>query len=108
MKRFFVFFAECLVVAVLASAHAAGATIRLIPPVELDFATFGSAVASVPDVNNDGVDDLAVGAPGSNRAYLFDGVTGAVRATLELSTRSTKRSPRSYTESSSPGCVATK
>ena len=44
---------------------------------------FGFSVASVGDTNNDGVNDVLIGAPGEqlNRgaAYLYDGATGALR-----------------------------
>ena len=55
---------------------------------------FGKAVATVSDVDGDGADDLAVGAPGfsfgtgaaqrsNGRAYLISGATGALIATFD-------------------------
>ncbi len=54
-------------------------------------ANFGSAIASVGDVNGDGVPDLLIGAPlqnvGANadqgQAYLISGATGALLLTLD-------------------------
>jgi hypothetical protein len=43
---------------------------------------FGSAVANASDVNHDGVNDLIIGAPGENRAYVFSGATGALIFTI--------------------------
>ena len=39
---------------------------------------FGSSVAHVGDVNGDGYDDLAVGAWGENRVWVFPGTTGSL------------------------------
>jgi len=48
---------------------------------------FGEAVATVPDVNGDGCDDLVVGAPHtgffSGKAFIFDASTGALLHTLQ-------------------------
>ncbi len=49
-----------------------------------DNGLFGSAIASVPDVNGDGVADVAVGAPGlessslTGKVYLFSGADGSL------------------------------
>lgn len=51
---------------------------------------FGLAVARVPDINNDGVEDILAGAPGdppqgpilAGRAYVFSGSSGALLRTL--------------------------
>ncbi|MEY2794532.1 MAG: hypothetical protein RIR10_248, partial [Planctomycetota bacterium] len=52
---------------------------------------FGNAVSGIPDVSSDGRDDYIVGAPGesamfsppgSGRAHIFDGATGALRHTI--------------------------
>lgn len=51
---------------------------------------FGTSVAAVPDVNDDGTDDIVVGAPGdppggpfgAGRAYIFSGADGSLLHTL--------------------------
>ncbi|MEZ4406982.1 MAG: FG-GAP-like repeat-containing protein [Polyangiales bacterium] len=54
-----------------------GAT--LTPPPGTPVTRFGAAVTTAGDVNGDGFADLIVGAPGSNRAFLFMGsATGPV------------------------------
>jgi hypothetical protein len=45
------------------------------PPGAVDF---GASVAGLGDVDGDGVADAAVGAPGTNRAYLVSGGTGTI------------------------------
>lgn len=45
-------------------------------------AGFGESVAGIGDVNGDGVRDLAVGAPGADRAYILSGATRAVLRTI--------------------------
>ena len=44
---------------------------------------FGGSVAGASDVDGDGRGDLLVGAPGRERAYLFNGATGALLHVLE-------------------------
>ena len=75
---------------VVVVSTASGATLRTIAsPNPADGGAFGFSLARVPDVDGDGVDDLAVGAPGEDapdpagelqtnvgRAYLFSGATG--------------------------------
>lgn len=39
---------------------------------------FGSAAANIGDINNDGVSDILIGAPGHGRVFVFDGATGAL------------------------------
>ena len=41
-------------------------------------ALFGSALANAGDVDSDGTTDLAVGAPGEGRVYVFSGKTGSL------------------------------
>lgn len=47
--------------------------------------TFGWAVADLPDINGDGARDIAVGAVGPGRVYLYSGQTGALLRTLSAS-----------------------
>jgi|GEM_PF-908655 len=63
----------------------------LISPNETPFGYFGSSVAGLKDINNDGCDEIIVGAPheseasgpdDAGRAYVFDGATGTVIYTL--------------------------
>ncbi|MFI5316756.1 MAG: FG-GAP-like repeat-containing protein [Myxococcota bacterium] len=42
---------------------------------------FGQSVANAGDVNNDGFEDLIVGAPGISHAYLYDGSASGLPAT---------------------------
>jgi hypothetical protein len=59
---------------------------RLAPPSDQHLALFGYAVAGPGDVNDDGIPDLAVGAPGdgasglkeAGRVYLFSGADGSL------------------------------
>ncbi|MCA9433567.1 MAG: FG-GAP repeat protein, partial [Candidatus Omnitrophica bacterium] len=53
---------------------------------------FGASVSSVPDVNGDSLDEIAIGAPGehlpadpetSGRVHLFDGATGSLLRILD-------------------------
>lgn len=46
-------------------------------------AQFGGAVAGIGDINDDGIGDLAVGAPGADRVYLLSGADQSVILTLE-------------------------
>ncbi|MCC6659384.1 MAG: FG-GAP repeat protein [Phycisphaerales bacterium] len=62
-----------------------GAQIRMLwSPNQRPDGRFGAAVASVPDTDGDGVNDILVGAPGEGasaqvgRAYLYSGDTGAL------------------------------
>ena len=66
-----------------------GSVLRELPG-EFNGDFFGSAVAGVGDVNDDGVDDVMVGAESSNfagnlsgRVYVYSGATGALIRTLE-------------------------
>jgi len=43
---------------------------------------FGAAVANAGDVDNDGVSDILIGAPGEGWAYVFSGATGALIRTI--------------------------
>jgi len=71
-----------VVCATMAFPIGAGAAPR--PPTALRVAPppgaagFGASVAGLGDVDGDGVADVAVGAPGANRAYLVSGATGKV------------------------------
>lgn len=58
---------------------------QLVSPNPLAMGMFGAAVASVPDADGDGFDDVLVGAPGESagRAYLFSSVSGALLETFE-------------------------
>ncbi|GEM_PF-1161604 len=74
-----------LIVLIDAELHAAGEPITLRSSNETNGGYFGAAVARVPDLDGDGVDDIVVGAPGeapggvlaAGRAYLFSGATAA-------------------------------
>jgi hypothetical protein len=46
-------------------------------------ARFGAAVADAGDVDNDGVSDILIGAPGHSRAFVFSGATGALIFTIK-------------------------
>ncbi|MCK6485785.1 MAG: thrombospondin type 3 repeat-containing protein [Phycisphaerae bacterium] len=64
-----------------------GMLIRTIESPNPDIAgRFGHAVASVPDANTDGVNDILVGAPGENsaqgRVYVFSGADGTLIHTI--------------------------
>src|SRR6266849_3684196 len=43
---------------------------------------FGAAVANAGDVDNDGVSDILIVAPGGSRAFVFSGATGALIRTI--------------------------
>jgi len=45
-------------------------------------AALGTAIANAGDIDNDGVSDILVGAPGEGKAFVFSGKTGAVIFTL--------------------------
>lgn len=64
---------------------------ELTSPIELEFGTFGNAVAGVADIDGDGRGDVIVGASqeggnpspdGRGRAYVFSGATGSLIAEL--------------------------
>lgn len=66
---------------------ATGTLIRTIESPNPDIAgRFGHAVASVPDANTDGVNDILIGAPrensGQGRVYVFSGADGALIHTI--------------------------
>ena len=65
----------CLVAAVpSASAAAFNTTVLTIAnPNQAADANFGWSVVALGDVNGDGTPDLAAGAPGADRAYIFSG-----------------------------------
>ena len=50
---------------------------------------FGEALADAGDLNQDGVDDILVGAPGNGRVYIVSGATGAVLQTVSSPVRET-------------------
>ncbi len=54
----------------------------LISPGEDYWGQFGYSVSDAGDINNDGYDDVIVGAEGEARAYVFNGLTGEVLHTL--------------------------
>lgn len=77
--------------AVLVFSSATGALLRtIVPPAPDQYARFGSSVALLGDVDHDGVDDLAIGAPNqdnwagvdSGMAYVYSGATNAVLCQL--------------------------
>jgi hypothetical protein len=45
----------------------------------------GTSVSNAGDVNNDGIDDLIIGAPGGGQSYVVFGSTSALSANLDLS-----------------------
>jgi hypothetical protein len=57
-------FALALVAAPYAAAQVSPNIVSIESPTPRDNGEFGAAVAGVPDVDGDGVDDFAVGAPG--------------------------------------------
>lgn len=65
---------------------AAADTLTLISTNEIEDGYFGHAVAGIPDLDGDGLDDVIVGAPGENpagfdsagRVYIYSGATGAL------------------------------
>ncbi|MCA9285389.1 MAG: FG-GAP repeat protein [Phycisphaerales bacterium] len=72
-----------LLVPALAAAAAAD-TLTLLSNNEIEDGNFGHAVAGIPDLDGDGLDDVIVGAPGENpagfseagRIYIYSGATG--------------------------------
>ncbi len=78
-----------LIIPLLASTAMAD-TVTFVSPNEVDDGWFGHAVAGIPDLDGDGLDDVIVGAPGEDpagfseagRVYIYSGATGAIiRAT---------------------------
>jgi hypothetical protein len=71
------------------SGQTGGLLYTLLSPNPENYGGFGSPVSGAGDVNNDGYDDVVVGAHGEDagamdagRAYIFSGVTGAPLYTL--------------------------
>ncbi len=76
--------------AYLFSGASGGLRFELVPPSISSNSHFGSAVASVPDVDGDDIDDLLIGAPSAasgalfpGLAFLFNGATGAFLAEIQ-------------------------
>jgi hypothetical protein len=58
------------------SPHKSSKLYKLVGPVS---SSFGSSIRSLEvDIDNDGIDDFIVGAPGTNSAYVYSGKTGSV------------------------------
>ncbi len=67
----------------LLSTTSAQPTAMLVPPDPVADGRFGKSVASVPDTDGDGHEDILIGAaddnvPGARKAYLFSGATGVL------------------------------
>jgi Putative metal-binding motif/FG-GAP-like repeat/FG-GAP repeat len=55
---------------------------RLQAPVPMQFGNFGSTLAALGDINQDGVPDFAVGGPRESKAYLYSGATRTLIRTV--------------------------
>ncbi|HEV8700655.1 MAG TPA: MopE-related protein [Candidatus Polarisedimenticolia bacterium] len=55
---------------------------RLQAPVPMQFGNFGSSLAGLGDINQDGVPDFAVGGPRESKAYLYSGATRTLIRTV--------------------------
>ncbi len=65
----------------LSTGSALATTASAVLPAPTGTTQFGASVAPAGDVNGDGFGDVLVGAPGSNRAYLYLGTATGIEAT---------------------------